>query len=55
MKAVPDSLKQLELALAQAVDDPRLVAVGEIGLDWFVPELQDDASRALQETFMLNS
>ncbi len=52
VKAVPpDSLKQLERALAQAGDDPRLVAVGEIGLDWFVPELQDDASRALQETF----
>lgn len=40
-------LDQLDRALAQARDDPRLVAVGEIGLDYFVPHL--DAAR--QEHF----
>lgn len=44
-----DALTQLARALDAAKDDPRLVAVGEIGLDHFVPELQDDASRDLQE------
>jgi TatD DNase family protein len=29
----------LDRALAAARDDPRLVAVGEIGLDYFVPAL----------------
>ena len=38
-----------ELALRQA--DPRLVAVGEIGLDLFVPELMVPAMRERQETF----
>jgi TatD DNase family protein len=44
-----DAIEQLEQALQRWQGDPRLVAVGEIGLDHFVPELQDDASRALQE------
>jgi TatD DNase family protein len=44
----PDALSQLRQALTQWRDDPRLVAVGEIGLDHFVPELQDAAGRALQ-------
>ena len=51
---VHDTPEQAALAsLAQALqtwrDDPRLVAVGEIGLDHFVPELQDENSKALQE------
>ena len=44
-----DALDQLKQALDAAKDDPRLVAVGEIGLDHFVPELQDQATRDLQE------
>lgn len=40
-------LAQLDRALAAQRDDPRLVAVGEIGLDYFVPGL--DAAR--QEFF----
>lgn len=44
-----DALAQLREALSRWHDEPRLVAVGEIGLDYFVPELQDEASRALQE------
>lgn len=45
----PDAVEQLEQALQRWQHDPRLVAVGEIGLDHFVPDLQDEASRALQE------
>jgi len=44
-----DAIEQLERALQRWQGDPRLVAVGEIGLDHFVRELQDEASRALQE------
>ena len=40
-----------ELALRHA--DPRLVAVGEIGLDFFVPALTKPAMRERQETFYL--
>jgi TatD DNase family protein len=43
-----DAVEQLEQALHRWRDDPRLVAIGEIGLDHFVPELQDEASRAWQ-------
>ena len=38
-----------ELSLRQA--DPRLVAVGEIGLDYFVPELLESPMRERQEFF----
>lgn len=38
-----------ELALRQS--DPRLIAVGEIGLDYFVPELQSAAMHERQEFF----
>src|SRR6185369_15534436 len=46
-RARPGDLDRLDQALAQARDDPRLVAVGEIGLDFFVPGL--DAAQ--QELF----
>lgn len=51
VKELPEceALARLEEALRQCASDPRLVAVGEIGLDHFVPALQDKASRALQE------
>jgi TatD DNase family protein len=38
-RAEPVHLEQLQQALRRHADDPRLVAVGEIGLDWFVPGL----------------
>lgn len=37
--ASDDDLDALEQAVADAIDDPRLVAIGEIGLDLFVPEV----------------
>ena len=43
----------LEAALAVHGGDPRLVAVGEIGLDHFVPELNTAAARARQEWFFV--
>jgi TatD DNase family protein len=36
-RAEPVHLEQLQDALRRHAGDPRLVAVGEIGLDWFVP------------------
>jgi TatD DNase family protein len=44
-----DALERLEQALADHRDDPRLVAVGEIGVDLFLPELI--AIRPRQEHF----
>ena len=47
MSAADADLQALDQALAAAKDDPRLVAVGEIGLDYFVPGLDP----ARQELF----
>lgn len=44
-----DAPERLREALHRWRDDPRLVAVGEIGLDGFVPEIQDEASRGRQD------
>jgi TatD DNase family protein len=46
-RAANEDLERLREALARHRDDPRLVAVGEIGLDRFVPE----ADPARQERF----
>ncbi len=46
-RAADEDLDALDAALAEARDDPRLVAVGEIGLDHFVPGLD----RERQERF----
>ena len=37
-RAVDADLAQLDAALLRHRDDPRLLAVGEVGLDFFVPE-----------------
>lgn len=51
--AADDALKQLEQALQTHAGDPRLVAVGEIGLDYFVPELaRPGLLRTRQEAFL---
>ena len=47
--AADDDLDRLEAALREHRDDPRLVAVGEIGVDLFVPGLIE--IRARQEHF----
>jgi len=44
-------LLALDLALTERRDDPRLVAVGEIGLDFFVPELCTPHMRERQWLF----
>lgn len=52
-RAADDDLVRLDAALTQYRDDPRLVAVGEIGLDFFVPELCLSPLRERQEHFFL--
>ncbi|MES2415638.1 MAG: TatD family hydrolase [Pseudomonadota bacterium] len=52
---VPDAqesdLETLDRALEAASSDPRLVAVGEIGLDYFLPALTESPQRERQEFF----
>jgi TatD DNase family protein len=45
------ALVQLRHALEARRDDPHLVAVGEIGLDFFVPEISQGEERVKQERF----
>lgn len=52
-QASEDDLLALEAALRLHAQDPRLVAVGEIGLDFFVPSLCEPAMRVRQEHFYL--
>jgi TatD DNase family protein len=46
-----EDLHTLDEELALRRDDPRLVAVGEIGLDFFVPVLMTSEGRTKQEAF----
>jgi TatD DNase family protein len=50
-QAADDDLHRLDAALTRYRDDPRLVAVGEIGLDYFVPALCQSPLRERQEFF----
>jgi len=50
-RAFDGDLDVLDAQLTQHRDDPRLVAVGEIGLDYFVPELTHSPLREKQEYF----
>ena len=50
-QARDDDLQALDAALTEYRDDPRLVAVGEIGLDFFLPALCEPAKRERQERF----
>lgn len=50
-QAQESDLLYLDEALTVNADDPRLVAVGEIGLDFFVPELCESPLRERQEHF----
>ncbi len=49
--AADDDLDRLDQALSEHRNDPRLVAVGEIGLDLFVPELTEEPLRSRQQHF----
>ncbi len=44
-------LQALREMLPAALNDPRLVAIGEIGLDYFVPALREGPLRVKQEYF----
>ncbi|MGB3289412.1 MAG: TatD family hydrolase [Burkholderiaceae bacterium] len=52
---VPDAresdLDELERRIQQSLDDPCFVAIGEIGLDFFLPRLKEPAMREKQERF----
>ena len=50
-QAADDALSQLDAALTAHAGDPHLVAVGEIGLDYFVPELTTGPLRERQDHF----
>ena len=50
-RAEPDALQQLDRYLQRYRSDPRLVAVGEIGLDYFVPALTQSPLKEKQEHF----
>ena len=50
-RALPDSLAQLDQQLQHHHADPRLVAVGEIGLDYFGPALTQSPLREKQEDY----
>jgi TatD DNase family protein len=50
-QADESDLQALDAALTAHCSDPRLVAVGEIGLDFFVPELCSPMMREKQEFF----
>ncbi|MEZ5704670.1 MAG: TatD family hydrolase [Burkholderiaceae bacterium] len=50
-RAQEADLQTLDAALAEYASDPRLVAVGEVGLDFFVPALCEPAMRERQTFF----
>lgn len=52
-QAGPQDLQMLDEALQRYRDDPRLVAVGEIGLDYFVPALCESPLRERQWSFYI--
>lgn len=53
--ATEDDLVALREAVATAMNDPRFVAIGEIGLDFFIPMLCEPAMRVKQEHFCASS
>ena len=50
-QADESDLAELRAAVAAALDDPRFVAIGEIGLDFFLPGFKDSPLREKQEYF----
>ena len=50
--ATDDDLVVLRRQVEEAMDDPKFVAIGEIGLDFFIPMLCEPAMRTKQEHFL---
>ncbi|CAB3656404.1 TatD family hydrolase [Achromobacter sp. ACM04] len=50
-RASDADLEALRAAVKDALGDPRFVAIGEIGLDFFVPEIASGEPRERQERF----
>ncbi len=50
-QATEDDLIALRAAVADAMGDPRFVAIGEVGLDFFIPMLSEPAMREKQVHF----
>lgn len=50
-QAKEEDLAAMRSAVASAMNDPRFVAIGEIGLDFFVPTLTTPVMREKQEFF----
>lgn len=51
-QAQDEDLDALRAQVAAALDDPNFVGVGEIGLDFFIPQLCEPDMRAKQERFL---
>jgi TatD DNase family protein len=51
-RAQDDDLALLRRLAEAAMDDPRFVGIGEIGLDFFIPMLCEPAMREKQERFL---
>jgi TatD DNase family protein len=50
-QAGDEDLDALRAAATTALHDPRFIAIGEIGLDFFIPALREDVAREKQERF----
>lgn len=51
-QALEEDLADLRRLVEEAMSDPRFVAIGEIGLDFFIPMLCEPAMREKQERFL---
>lgn len=50
-QATEQDLELLKTTIEQSMSDPRFVAIGEIGLDFFVPELKEEPLKSKQIHF----
>ncbi len=50
-QAQTSDIEELESQVKDSLDDPRFVAIGEIGLDFFIPALTEPEMRQKQERF----